>query len=266
MPPKYTSDMARVGIVVPTRGERLAWLQECLESLSAQEGVDLEVVVVGPPGLRDRVQSSDTGIKFLEDNGGGLSAAINQGTSSLSSDRDYISWLGDDDLLTTGSLSAVSKALDAHPRWSFCYGQVSYIDSNGEFLSYARPTRFAPRWARIGKNFIPQPGCLFRATAVPTPLVDVNLHNSMDLDLFLRMAQCGGWGYVKRPVAQYRLHSSSITVTKTSEVDEAKTVRRRYGAPPRWLQTVIPMVDRIISAIQWRLPAPQTRQLPRRKW
>ncbi|PWZ51803.1 hypothetical protein DD889_13555, partial [Staphylococcus pseudintermedius] len=60
--------------------------------------------------------------QFVEDPKKGLAQAINLGFSLLPKEINLINWLGDDDLLTQGSLEKTSKALAANSKASFVYG------------------------------------------------------------------------------------------------------------------------------------------------
>jgi glycosyltransferase involved in cell wall biosynthesis len=101
----------RVGIVVPTLGERPDYLEQCLKSI--RKAGESHILIVAPKSFDNSgLISSGLVDSVIEDPGAGLPAAINQGIDSLPKSVEYINWLGDDDLPKPGSLSKCSDALD----------------------------------------------------------------------------------------------------------------------------------------------------------
>ena len=219
----------RIGIVVPTMGDRPEWLNQCLASIYFQAGVKPRLVLVSPEPSSVRALADQYDAESIADEGLGLSAAINAGWSRIG-DTDALCWLGDDDLLAPDSLSRSAKTLRMHPRASATYGNVRYIDTRGETLFVARPGAFAARYLPWGKDLVPQPGSLFRADAVRAigPL-DERYRYAMDYDYFLRLRKWGELKYVGREVAAFRLHSHGITSNQSG--DESEHVRQRVHGP-----------------------------------
>lgn len=247
-------------IVFPTRGERIGWLRDCVRSVKVQ-GVSAQLVVVGPKTADLTGFCRSEGLEYIEDPGRGLSAAINCGWSCGTSATKYLTWLGDDDLLAPGSLGLMMTTLKNAPEAAFAYGRTRYIDSSGTTIYISIPTRFAPRYMKVGKDFIPQPGSLIRAEAITwTPPLDESLRNAMDLDLFLRLS-CGPrsrWAYVPVEVSAYRLHGGAITHNKGA-ADESEAVKERYRSRS-WSQiahrtaTIRNFVERLLIWLQWHAP------------
>ncbi|NHC46354.1 glycosyltransferase [Motilibacter aurantiacus] len=232
-----------VAVVVPTLGQRPDYLARTLASLAAQDEVELRVTVVAPADAHAAAeQATSAGFEFLAQTGRGMSQAINQGwREGAGSDAEFWGWLGDDDLLTPGSLRAATAALRARPRASFVFGRCDYIDEAGEVLFEARPGPLAGRLLRWGPDLVPQPGSLARAEAVRrVGWIDESLRYAMDLDLFLRLKDVGPVAYVPRVLAAFRWHSGSTTVAgQDASAAEAREVRRRTWTGRRRLGTVL---------------------------
>lgn len=249
----------RVTLVVPTLGQRTAWLDQCLVSIVEQRGVRCRTIVVAPSSARLHIRNSFDA-ELLRYDGPGLSAAINHAWA-WDDTADYVSWLGDDDFLAPDSLLATSSILDRRPESSMVYGRVRVIDADGATLWMTRPSRFAAGYLRLGKNFVSQPGCLLRRSCVMrVGGLDPSLHNAMDQDLFIRLGGVGQRIYLPRELAQYRWHAGSITATKGLR-DESEFVRLRHVPPSyRWLyrtwRVVGQHVDHGLDAIARRLPVP----------
>lgn len=221
----------RVRLVVPTNGERPGYLEDCLTSIRRQrEPVDL--VIVGPAGAAPllRQAAERHGCRFVMEEQQGLSNAVNQGWRGATSD--YLAWLGDDDLLTEGSLAAARTKLDRVPTATMVYGRLSVIDSTGATLYTVRPGSFASWFCQYGQNWIGQPGALYRRDAVQrVGMLDPTLRYTMDFDLHLRLRHSGRTAYLPRVLGCFRVHPDSLTVTNPRPREEGRRVMRRYLGP-----------------------------------
>ena len=207
-------------------GTRPQWLRQTLLSIARQKHVAVQIVLVLPSGCDASPGDGIDCLTVRRENRRGLSIAINSGMESASAE--YVAWLGDDDLLAPDSFRHSIAAFQRHPRAPFSYGRTRYIDSAGATIGLTRPSSFAARHLKYGKDFIPQPGSLVRQSAwQAVGGVDESLNNAMDLKLFLDLCLLGRPVYVKREVSAYRLHSGSITLTKGG-TDESETIRRGY--------------------------------------
>lgn len=219
----------RVLIVVPTLGRRPEYLALTLESVRNQ-GVPVDVVVVCPQSARDARETAVCfGAQVLDDPGS-LSAAVNRGLGRAAAHHVYGNWIGDDDLLTPGSLAATSSALDHDVGAVLAFGHCSYIDPAGRELWVSRAGRAAVWLLPWGPDLVPQPGMLFRlADFQAAGALDESLNFAMDLDLLLRLRRRGRFVDVGVPVSAFRWHHESLTVSdRSSSLAESEMVRRRY--------------------------------------
>lgn len=222
----------RILLVIPTLGKRVDYLAQTLESVRGQ-GVPVDVVVVVPGAATEaRSLVSRFGARLLDDPGS-LSAAVNLGLAAAGDHHEYGNWIGDDDLLTPGSLAATSTALSADPTASLAFGHCSYIDGQGRELWVSRAGRGATRLLAWGPDLIPQPGMLFRlAHFRAVGGLDESLQFAMDLDLLLRLRAHGHFVDVRRQVSAFRWHDASLTVSgRTASLRESEQVKRRYLSP-----------------------------------
>lgn len=262
---KPLSSSGRVGIVVPTLGTRPEWLDCCIRSITTQTE-KANILLVGPSTAALQSVADSHGIGFLAEDRRGLSRAINSGWDLLSGDAEYFTWLGDDDLLAPGSLKLTADTLQANPMASFVYGRTMYIDESGNTIYRSYPTRHAPRYIRIGQDYIPQPGSLLRVSAVDwSPLLDETLKNAMDLDLFLKLSKRGpsSWVYLPTELSAYRIHGEAITQQK-GPGDESDHVRDRYRSNrARKVATALRAPRKILEKIYvwslWHGPTAESR-------
>ncbi|MFE9092941.1 glycosyltransferase [Streptomyces sp. NPDC007264] len=221
----------RVRLVVPTNGDRPGFLEDCLASIRRQDE-PVEVLIVGPadaaPALRPVAERH--GHRFLVEEQRGLSNAINQGWRGATSD--YLAWLGDDDLLTEGSLTAARSELDRHPAAGMVYGRLRVIDASGATLYTVRPGSFGSWLSQYGQNWVGQPGSLYRREAVQrVGMLDPSLRYSMDFDLHLRLRHSGRTAYLPRVLGCFRVHPGSLTVSNPRPREEGRRVMHRYLGP-----------------------------------
>jgi cellulose synthase/poly-beta-1,6-N-acetylglucosamine synthase-like glycosyltransferase len=240
---------ARVLIVIPTLGDRVALLEQTLESVTGQR-VDGEraadVVLVTPRAAHAARELAERFGASVVDDPGGLSAAINSGLDAAEPQHLYGNWIGDDDLLAPDSLATTVAALDADPGAVAAFGYCDYVDADGRRLVSSRAGRLAPWLMTWGPDLVPQPGSLFRLDAVrAVGGIDPTLSYAMDLDLLLRLRRRGRLVNTRRTLASFRWHATSTTVAnRRPSLEEAEMVKRRYlsaGAgriSPLWEQPV----------------------------
>ena len=237
----------RVGIVVPTLGERPDYLEQCLKSIRAAG--QAHILLVAPSSL-DTTNLQSVGLvdSVVTDSGSGLPAAINSGIESLPETVEYVNWLGDDDLLKPGSLSSSTNVLDQKRDVVMTFGACDYIDSHGEIVWENRSGGWAVPLLRFGPDLIPQPGALFRrSTFNAVDGLKTNLGWAFDFELFLRFSKLGKLHYLNQTLAQFRWHPESLSVEhRKKSVAEASQVRVSH----------LPVFLRAISFI-WEYPVRQ---------
>ena len=216
----------RVGIVVPTLGDRPDYLEQCLSSLRAAG--DVHILLVAPASMNAEILSTEGFIdSVVLDGGGGLAAAINQGIRALPSTVEYVNWLGDDDLLTINSLVASTKALDENDQTVMAYGSCEYINREGQTVWVNSSGQWAVPLLRFGPDLIPQPGALFRRSAFEeVGGLRVDLGWAFDFELFIRLSKVGKLRFINQTLAKFRWHPESLSVEhRRKSVEEASQVR-----------------------------------------
>lgn len=227
--------MSRTLVVVPTLGRRLDYLRESLASIRA--GGDARVLLVAPSSF-DASELIAVGLADdkLDEAVPGLAAAINQGFATAGPEVEYLAWLGDDDLIRPGVLDRSSAFLEAHPRSVATYGACDYIDAEGTPVWRNRSGWWAAPLLRIGPDLVPQPGSVFRRSAVERvgPLRQ-DLGWAFDFDFYIRLSKVGKLSYLRETVASFRWHADSLSVRqRVDSVREASEVRVAHL--PRWIR------------------------------
>ena len=237
----------KVGIVVPTLGERPDYLQQCLSSIRAAG--EAFIVLVAPATIdSSSIKSSELVDLFVEDPKSGLPQAINAGFRAMPSNIELINWLGDDDLLATGSLLKTSQALEADESLSFVFGSCDYVDPYGNVIWTNKSGQWAVPLLRFGPDLIPQPGALFRRSSFEKiGGLDSKFGWAFDFDLFIKLSKLGKGKFLNQTLASFRWHPESLSVEfRRKSVAEASAVRLAHL--PRALKPI---------AFTWEWPVRQ---------
>ncbi|MFA5004398.1 MAG: glycosyltransferase [Candidatus Saccharimonadales bacterium] len=255
---------ARVLVVIATLGKRNDLLRLTLESIVKQKPIKYDIVMIFPLDNKETMALAKRFKADVVEDPGGMSAAVNAGIATAKAHHEYITWIGDDDMLTPGSLEASTKALDANPQAVVAFGYCDYIDHVGRVIFTSHAGRLAPWLMTWGPDLVPLPGSLFRcSTLQQIGGFDTNNKWSMDLDVFLRLRKRGKFVNTKKTLACFRWHTGSQTVSNRPMVlKEAEMVKRKYL--PRPLRLIAPFWERPVR-IATTLAVRRVNNLSRRK-
>jgi hypothetical protein len=236
--------MPVVGVIVPTIGERPQYLESTLKSI--REAGTSYIVLVGRKGFdATAYQNSSLVDLYIDEDGPSVPNKINQGFRALPANIEYITWIGDDDLLAPESLDIATKALDGPDRPVLVFGHCQYIDSDGNDVLVKRSGSWAVPLLRFGPQLIPQPSAFFRRDAFEKVggLSD-KFQFAFDFDLFLKLTKLGQSVFIDQILSSHRWHTTSLTYSRRwDSVREASAVRVAN----------LTLVPRVFSIV-WELP------------
>ncbi|MEN9954974.1 MAG: hypothetical protein RLZZ41_638 [Actinomycetota bacterium] len=232
--------MPTVGVVVPTIGERPQYLETTLKSIRAAG--DSFIVLVGRAGF-DASSYKKAGLVdlYVDEIDPSVPNKINQGFRALPSTVEYITWIGDDDLLAPGSLGIATNALGKPEKPVLVFGHCQYIDSDGKDVLVKRSGRWAVTLLRFGPQLIPQPSAFFRRDAFEKvgELSD-KFQFAFDFDLFLKLTKSGKAMFIDQILSSHRWHATSLTYSRRwDSVIEASNVRVSNLTPVTKLFSVL---------------------------
>lgn len=234
----------KVGIVVPTLGQRPDYLKQCLRSI--REAGEAQVCLVGPKDL-DSKELLDQGLidQVTPDPGGGLASAINAGMASLPETVEFVNWLGDDDLLKPRAIDIALGALLSNTEVAAVYGACDYIDDSGTLIWSNKSGPWAKHILRFGPDLIPQPGALVRRSAFESiGMLSSEFGWAFDFDMFIKLSSAGKLSYLPVTLASFRWHPESLSVgQRRKSVAEASKVRKAH----------LPRSLRVMAEL-WELP------------
>jgi GT2 family glycosyltransferase len=236
--------MPAVGVVVPTIGERPQYLDSTLQSI--RDAGDSYIVLVGRKGF-DATSYQKSGLVdlYVDEIETSVPNKINQGFRELPEDIEYITWIGDDDLLAADSLGVAVTELDKPGKPVLVYGHCQYIDSEGNNVLVKRSGSWAVPLLRFGPQLIPQPSAVFRRDAFEKVggLSD-RFEFAFDFDLFLKLTKLGKAVFVDKILSSHRWHPTSLTFSRRwDSVKEASAVRVSH----------LPSILKVLSPL-WELP------------
>ena len=218
--------MPNVGVVVPTIGERPQYLESSLKSI--RQAGDSYIVLVGRKDF-DATPYQKAGLVdlYVDEIQTSVPNKINQGFKALPENIEYITWIGDDDLLAPGSLNVAVGVLGKPEKPVLVFGHCQYIDSEGDDVLVKRSGGWAVPLLRFGPQLIPQPSAVFRRDAFQKigGLSD-RFQFAFDFDLFLKLTKLGKAVFVDQILSSHRWHATSLTYSRRWEsVKEASAVR-----------------------------------------
>ena len=221
-------NLPRIAIVVPTLGNRIKYLEECIKSIKASQATYL--VVISPHRLYLDPELTQLVDEFLLEEGRGLAAAINQAALALPPTIKYFNWLGDDDLLTPNSLEITMSTFHENPSASGIFGMCEYVNSEGSRLGLNSSGVWAKLLIRFGPDLIPQPGALLSLAAFKQiGGLRTEFKLAFDVDMFIQLQKFGPLIYVPEILGKFRWHDDSLTVkTRLISVIEASKIRRQH--------------------------------------
>jgi GT2 family glycosyltransferase len=218
--------MPAVGVVVPTIGERPQYLGSTLKSI--REAGDSYIVLVGRKGFdANSYQKSGLVDLYIDELETSVPNKINQGFRALPQGIEYITWIGDDDLLAPGSLNIAVSVLGKPEKPVLVFGHCQYIDSEGNDVLVKRSGSWAVPLLRFGPQLIPQPSAVFRRDAFENigGLSD-KFQFAFDFDLFLKLTMLGKAVFIDHILSSHRWHKTSLTYSRRWEsVREASKAR-----------------------------------------
>jgi len=213
---KREAGVPELSVVVPAfNGAR--FLDETLDSVLAQRGVELELIVVddgSTDGTRELLARRGARLRWEAQANQGVAAARNRGAALARGA--HLAFLDQDDLWEPDCARTLLDALAARPGCSLVYADSWVIDARGRmhgrrgrFLRCASGEVFA---ALLRRNFVPVETTLFaRAGFEALGGYDPTLRYLEDWELCLRAARRGPFAFVDRPLARYRVHARNLS-------------------------------------------------------
>jgi Glycosyl transferase family 2 len=207
------------------------YLGDCLDSVLAQQGVDLEAIVVDDASsdetaaIAERYAGRDSRVTLIhhEANQGHI-ATFNDGLRAASGD--YVLKLDADDMLAPGGLARAAAVLEQRPEVGLVYGRPHHFEGAPPQLTAQAATGYVV-WAgrdwlaercRTARNCISNPEVLVRRSLLEQHgYCDARLPHTFDFEMWMRLAAVGDVARIEGSAqGLYRVHRESMQRTVNS--------------------------------------------------
>ncbi len=256
----------RVSVLMPVyNAER--YLSEAIESILNQTYENFEFIIVND-GSTDQslkiirnFEMSDSRINIISRDNTGIVGALNDGLEIASGE--YIARMDADDVSLPDRLEAQVDYMNSNPDCVIVGGHAWVIDPDGDILKlYRRPLHhedIMEQLLQADGGAIVHPVAMFRKSAFDKVRgYRKEFELIEDLDLYLRLLECGKLANIDQTLIYYRQHLANITTRKGTRMDDLqKTLvleaRKKMGVP----KIDIPVASR---------SARYSRSFQRRRW
>jgi len=220
-----------ISIITPSYNQG-QFIRRTIDSVLTQDYSNIEYWVIDGGSTDDTVAilkeyDHDPRFHWISEPDKGQSDAINKGLAKVSGE--IFAWLNSDDVYSSEALNKVAEYWMTAQKPVILYGLCRFIDENDNDLG---PTPGQSRSMNLdkilqfGRFFLPQPSVFCPLHTVrEIGGVDINLHYTMDLALWIRLANNLPIVHIPHELAHYRLHSTSKTCAlSTKFIEDTKKV------------------------------------------
>lgn len=223
-----------VSVIIPTYN-RANYLKKSIQSVISQTIKDIEIIIINNYSTDNTLEviSSfyDQRIKIINfKNGGVIARSRNQGM--VQSTGKYIAFLDDDDIWCQDKLELQIEYLESHPEFGAVYSNAIIIDEKdnrkGFLLDRGRAKEGNVFQNLLGGNFITILTVLIRREIVDSIGLfneDSSLIAVEDYEYWMRIALKFEFGYIGKPLALYRIHSTSMSKRNSVALLRQKVLR-----------------------------------------
>jgi len=225
----------RVSIVTPSYNQG-QFIEETIRSVLLQGYPHLDYIVIdggSSDNTLDVLRRYQDHLYWVSEPDRGQADAINKGLKM--SRGEVLAYLNSDDTYLPGSIRLVASYFRAHPDVGMVYGDCQVVDARGKVLGLMRGHEFNLHRLIHRAEIIPQQTAFWRREAVEqVGPFDTGLQYSMDYDFFVRVGRAFLVVYIPQPLACFRLHGVSKTVSQEERHwRETLAVSERYGMTTR---------------------------------
>jgi glycosyltransferase involved in cell wall biosynthesis len=228
--------MPRVSICIPTFN-RAGFIRRAIDLALAQEGPDLEVVVLddaSTDGTYEIASSYADSRLRVERDGRHYGLGDNFNRALDAARGDYVKILCDDDFLYPGAVSQLAGALDRFPQATMATSAWNLLDAPGaQIRKMALMNGGAPEGTLIDlrrvvkssylwRNRIGSPSSvMLRKTALSGLRFNPEYRQMMDWDLWLQLLNRGPLAYLPQVLTAYQWHSETLSVKQQPNAQTA---------------------------------------------
>jgi glycosyltransferase involved in cell wall biosynthesis len=229
--------LPRISIVTPTFNG-IATLRETIESVLTQDYKDWEHIVIdggSTDGTVDLLRQYPH-LQWVSEKDQGHYHAMNKGVERARGE--FVGILNADDCYRDGALQKVAKAFELNPEWSALFGDIVYVDGNGDEIFRREEAGYDYDVLRFGNICYVIHPTLFVRKSVYEQIGAYQYNkflNCCDVDFILRLGKTGHKvGHIPDYLANYRLHEHGQSADRRilqNMALEYLTIRKEHGFP-----------------------------------
>ncbi len=233
-----------ISIVTPSFNQG-RFIEETIQSVIDQSYPHVEYIVMDGASTDNTVeilQRYSSRLRWQSEPDKGQADAINKGLRLATGD--ILAYLNSDDVYLPGALEIVAAAFARNPGVGLVYGDCIAVDEAGQPYGVIRGHPYDVKRMINRGEFVPQQAAFWSREAMnETGLFDPSLHFCMDHDYFIRIGQRFPACYLGQPLANFRFHGASKTVSlEDRHWRESMAVSQRYGmnrlSAWYWIRTI----------------------------
>ena len=213
-------------------------LRDTIESVISQDFKDWEHWVIdggSKDGTIEMVKEYPH-IKWISERDSGLYEAMNKGIQRANGE--ILLMLNSDDCLTQGALRNVADAFAAHPEWDAAFGDIIYMDGEGNEIYRREEAVYDYDVLRLSGVCYVIHQTLYVRKALHDR-IGVYRHQDFiscaDYEFILRMGKSGAKvGHISEYLARYRIHDFGQTADdrmRRNIARETEIILKEYGRP-----------------------------------
>lgn len=247
--------MVKVSIIIPVyNGER--YIREAVDSALNQTYKDFEIIVIDD-GSKDNtpniLENYDNKIRWKSQKNRGQAFAINEGINMAKGK--YIAYLDVDDVCLPERFENQVEYLDAHSNVGLVYSDFYQINGNGETQRIMK-SHPHDKFVLLQNNYIPRSTVMHKRECLKgVGLFDESITGDDDWDMWIRISERFGMGYIGKPLVKYRVHKGNISLLRPKRLDRGRYMKMRIlektyerRERPFWLKLIL-----IRAKIEWRI-------------
>lgn len=218
-----------VSVITPALNQGL-FIADAIVSVRVQDYEPIEHVVIdgGSSDSTVEVLRRYDHLVWISEPDEGQSHALNKGFERARGE--IFGWLNADDLYLPGAIATAVTALLQFGA-GLVYGDYVKRDVETGWERRVDARTFDLEWQLNEGNVVPQPAAFFTREAFEAVGgIDRSLHYAMDYDLWIRIGKRFPVVHVDAPLAVFRFHPASKTVSQNERFwREERAVARRHG-------------------------------------
>jgi glycosyltransferase involved in cell wall biosynthesis len=228
--------LPKISVVTPTFNS-IHTIRATIASVARQDYPLVEHIVVDG-GSKDgtiEVLKSSPGVIWVSEKDEGHYHAMDKGSRMATGE--VVAILNSDDCYRPGVLSEVATAIAKHPDWDGLFGDLVFVDGEGQEIFRREEAMFDPQIIRFGHNYINHQALFLRKDA----FLRVggyrykDFKNCCDYEIIMRLIRAGcQLGHIPVYIVDYRFHNfgqSADLRVRDNMTRESEMIRVEYGLP-----------------------------------